>query len=143
LIALIFAGGGYIAAGRVITYLHQTSGVMLTAFGVPEAFLAYLTLALGIGVMFSLPYLQFKIFSALPRMYPSVSTRDMFVFWFASVVLFYAGALFSLFVTLPYGIKFLLRYETETLRAVICPIVSFLPQSLGEPDLANLKPKEI
>jgi sec-independent protein translocase protein TatC len=119
LIALPFSALGYAVSDPVVKYLHQTTGVTLASFSLPEAFFAYLTLSFSIGVMASLPYLQFKILSVLPRMYPSVSSRDMLMFWIGSVLLFYSGALFSLFVTLPYGVKFLLSYGSETLQAII------------------------
>ncbi|MDP2647604.1 MAG: twin-arginine translocase subunit TatC [Desulfobacterales bacterium] len=119
LIALSFAVVGYFLAGSVIQYLLRKTGITLAAFGLPEAFLAYLTLALSIGVMFSVPYIQFKIFSILPRICVFASTREVLTFWLASVLLFYAGAFFSFFVTLPYGIEFLLSYETQSLRALI------------------------
>ncbi|MDZ4246956.1 MAG: twin-arginine translocase subunit TatC, partial [Dehalococcoidia bacterium] len=76
LIALSFAVVGYFLAGSVIQYLLRKTGITLAAFGLPEAFLAYLTLALSIGVMFSVPYIQFKIFSILPRICVFASTRE-------------------------------------------------------------------
>ncbi|MDP2646253.1 MAG: twin-arginine translocase subunit TatC [Desulfobacterales bacterium] len=119
LIALSFAVAGFFLAGSVIQYLHRTTGITLVAFSLPEAFLAYLTLALSIGVICSLPYILYETFSVLARIYLFVSIREMLVFWLASVLLFYAGAFFSFLVTLPYGIEFLLSYETETLQALI------------------------
>lgn len=39
--------------------------------------------------------------------------------WLTATVLFYAGALFCLEVTLPYGIDFLLSYQDERVAALI------------------------
>ena len=43
----------------------------------------------------------------------------MFLCWVASILLFYAGAAFSLWVSLPYGIRFLLSFETAHIAALI------------------------
>jgi len=40
-------------------------------------------------------------------------------FWLASVVLFYAGVLFCLNISLPYGVQFLLEFEGPHLEAII------------------------
>lgn len=118
LIALPFACAGYAVAGRAIAYLQRATGVTLAAFSLPEAFLSHLALGLSLGLIVSLPYLQFKILSVLPRMY-SVTRREATLFWLGSVFLFFTGALFSLLVPLPYGVQFLSGFETETIRAVI------------------------
>jgi sec-independent protein translocase protein TatC len=48
-----------------------------------------------------------------------VEGRQLFFFVLFTALLFYAGTLFCYFVTLPFGIKFLLGYGSEQLRAVI------------------------
>ena len=40
-------------------------------------------------------------------------------FWLASVALFYLGVFFCLSITLPYGSRFLLDFETDRIKAVI------------------------
>ena len=41
------------------------------------------------------------------------------MFMLSALLLFYAGALFCFFITLPFGINFLLDYQSEHLRPVI------------------------
>jgi sec-independent protein translocase protein TatC len=43
----------------------------------------------------------------------------MLAFWVASILLFYTGAAFCLLVSLPYGVQFLLSYETRYITALI------------------------
>ncbi len=48
-----------------------------------------------------------------------VKGKTLYWFVFATCLLFYAGAIFCYFVTLPLGIKFLLGFQSENLQAVI------------------------
>jgi len=43
----------------------------------------------------------------------------MLGFWLVSLLLFYAGALFCRYVTLPYGVRFLLSFEGQDIEAII------------------------
>ena len=48
-----------------------------------------------------------------------MSRRQLAVFVFFTCLLFYGGTLFCYFVTLPFGIKFLLGFGSEELKPVI------------------------
>lgn len=48
-----------------------------------------------------------------------VSTSQVFLFSFFTCLLFYGGTLFCYFITLPFGINFLLGFGSEELKPVI------------------------
>ncbi len=114
-----FSIGGYCVAEPILKYVQQITGVKLVAFGIPEAFFSFLLLGLGIGVFASIPYILYAVLAALPPLFPSFSRKSMIGYWFASILFFYAGMLFCLTVSLPYGAQFLLGYESERLEALI------------------------
>jgi sec-independent protein translocase protein TatC len=115
----VFSVGGYLAAGHIVRFLQRLTGVKLVAYGIPETFFTFLLLALGAGLFASIPYLLYSILSPLPSLFPTFRRKTMFAFWVASVLLFYTGAAFCLLVSLPYGVQFLLSYETRYITALI------------------------
>lgn len=115
----VFSIGGYLLAEPIIRMLQRLTGVKLASYGIPEAFFAFLKLALGVGLFASVPYLLYLVLSPLPPLYPSFQRRTMWVFWLTSILLFYLGALFSILVSLPFGIQFLLSFETQHIEALI------------------------
>lgn len=115
----VFSIGGYLAAGSIVRFLQRLTGVKLVAYGLPETFFTFLTLALGVGLLASVPYLLYAVLSPLPALFPSFSRRVMIAFWLASIMLFYTGAAFSLLISLPYGVAFLLSFETKNILALI------------------------
>jgi sec-independent protein translocase protein TatC len=118
-VILVFSIVGYLFAGSILRHFRDVTGVKVAAFGVPEAFFALLNVALAFGIFVSVPYVTYKVLEALPPLFESFSHRMMLGFWLASVFLFYAGAIFCIFVTLPYGIQFLLSYEGDHIEAII------------------------
>ena len=115
----VFSIGGYLLAEPIIRMLQRLTGVKLVSYGIPETFFTFLKLALGVGLFASVPYLLYLILSALPPLYPSFQRRTMWVFWLTSILLFYLGAVFSILVSLPFGIQFLLSFETQNIEALI------------------------
>lgn len=99
---------------RIQGHLHQK----LAFFTVAEPFLAHLTIALAMTIFTIMPMLSYFIWRALAK--PFKLSRTL-VFWFVlfTCFLFYSGASFCYFITLPYGIDFLLGFQTEQLRPVI------------------------
>jgi sec-independent protein translocase protein TatC len=110
---------GYYLAEPVLRHLRDMTGVKLAAYGIPETFFTFLTVALAIGVFASFPYILYSILDGIRPLFPAFSPRMMRGFWLASVALFYAGVLFCLNLSLPYGVEFLLDFEGPYIEAII------------------------
>jgi len=118
-LALLFGCIGFYSISRPLlaaiqSHLHQK----LAFFTVAEPFLAHLTISLAMTIFTIMPMLSYFLWRALAK--PFKLSR-LLVFWFVlfTCFLFYSGAAFCYFVTLPYGIDFLLDFQTEQLRPVI------------------------
>jgi sec-independent protein translocase protein TatC len=110
---------GYYLAEPILRRLSAITGVKLAAYGVPETLFTFLNLALAFGIFTSAPYILFALLSAVQPLFPAFSRRMVLGFWFASTALFYAGVLFCLNVSLPYGVQFLLEFEGPYIEALI------------------------
>ncbi|HHP7235599.1 MAG TPA: twin-arginine translocase subunit TatC [Desulfobacterales bacterium] len=119
IVVVVLSVAAYPAAGSILDFLQQLTGVHLAAFGIPEIFLALVTLALGGGVFAGFPFLLYSLMSPLPALFPTFRRSNLVVFWIAATLMFYVGALFSLLVSLPYGVSYLLSFESGYLSALI------------------------
>ena len=119
MLVLVFSVAGYYLAEPVLKHLRDLTGVKLAAFGIPETFFTFLTLALAIGIFASFPFILYAVLAGIRQLFPDFSTRSMRGFWMASVILFYAGAGFCLNISLPYGVQFLLEFEGPSIEAII------------------------
>jgi sec-independent protein translocase protein TatC len=119
MLVLACSVAGYYLAEPVLRHLRDVTGVKLAAYGIPETFFTFLTVALAIGVFASFPYILYSILAGIRPLFPAFSTRMMRGFWLASVALFYAGVLFCVNLSLPYGVEFLLEFEGPTIEAII------------------------
>jgi len=87
-------------------------------FSVAGPFLAHVKLAL-FGALFALmPWIVTVMLKAVGKPF-KVTRRQLFLFSFFSCLLFYCGTVFCYFVTLPFGINFLLGFGSEELKPVI------------------------
>jgi len=107
------------AAGPVLRHLKQSAAIELVAFGVPEAFLTMAQLCLTLGILLCIPFILFRLLNLLPRLFSSVPSATIVGAWAVSTLLFYLGVVFCLKITLPYGIEFLLGFQTEHLRPLV------------------------
>lgn len=101
--------------------LHQVQGHLaekLHFFSVAGPFLAHVKLALFAAVFLLMPWLMTVLWRAMGKPF-GVAGGQLFFFIFFTCLLFYAGTLFCYFVTLPFGINFLLGFASEELRPVI------------------------
>ena len=118
-LALLLGCFGFYSISRPLlaaiqSHLHQK----LAFFTVAEPFLAHLTVSLAMTIFTIMPMLSYFLWRALAKPF---SLSRLLVVWFVifSCFLFYSGAAFCYFVTLPFGIDFLLDFQTEQLRPVI------------------------
>ena len=118
-VVLIFAVIGYGFAKTILDFLQKHTGVTLAYYGLSETFFSLLNIALFSSLFVTAPFLLFKVLAALRAAFPSLSRKMMIGFWIGAVFLFYLGAGFCLFVTLPYGTKFLLSYQSSHIEAII------------------------
>lgn len=87
-------------------------------YTVAGPFLAHVKLAL-FGALFALmPWIVTVMLKAVGKPF-QVTRKQLFLFSFFSCLLFYVGTVFCFFVTLPFGIKFLLGFSSEELKPVI------------------------
>jgi sec-independent protein translocase protein TatC len=115
----ILAVAGYYLAERVLVYLQRLSGAKLVAYGLPDSFLAFLMIALALGLTAAMPYTLYALLSVVHKYRPGFTRQSLWGFWSAAVTLFALGMFFCLSITLPYGIRFLLSYETTDIVALI------------------------
>jgi len=90
----------------------------LVFFTVAGPFLAHVKVAVAAALFSLAPLFAFCLWRVLAAPF-SLTGRNVFWFTAGSCLLFYSGALFCYFVTLPYGIDFLLGFGSSELQPVI------------------------
>lgn len=108
----------FFVSPQVMAALQGHLGEKLYFFSVGGPFLAHVRLAFYGAVFVLMPLLMQVLWQALGKPF-DLSRRQVFWFVLATCVLFYSGALFCALITLPFGIKFLLGFQSEELKAVI------------------------
>ena len=116
----IFLGtiGFYFLSPQLFLIIQGHLDQKLAFFTVAEPFLAHVKLALCITLFVLMPWIIFTFWKALARPF-SLSKKALSYFVFFTCCLFYAVTLFCYFVTLPFGVKFLLGFESKELQSVI------------------------
>jgi sec-independent protein translocase protein TatC len=118
-VVLLSGVAGFFLAEPMLRHLQHRTGVTLAAYGIPETFFTFLNLALAFGVFVTMPYVLYAVLAGLQPLYPAFTGRMRRGFWLASVALFYAGVVFCLNISLPYGVAFLLEFQGPHIEAII------------------------
>jgi len=103
---------------EMLRYVQSHLAEKLYFFSVAGPFLAHVKLSFFGALLLLMPWTLTVLWRALSKPF-NVSGRALFFFVFFTCLLFYAGALFCYFITLPFGIKFLLGFGSEELKPVI------------------------
>jgi sec-independent protein translocase protein TatC len=101
--------------------LHFVQGHLadkLYFFSVAGPFLAHVKLALFAALYALMPWFTLVLWRSLGKPFGVVGGQ-LFFFIFFTCLLFYAGTIFCYYITLPFGIKFLLGFSSEELKPVI------------------------
>lgn len=108
----------FFLSSRLIAFLQAHLGGNLYFFSVAGPFLAHVKMAF-LGAVFTLmPLCMYVLWKAMGKPF-GVTGRKLTWFVLATCGLFYGGATFCYLVTLPYGINFLLSFQSQELQAVI------------------------
>ena len=108
----------YILSATVLSGLQNHLNQQLSFFTVAEPFLAQGKLSFFVTLLVLMPGILYCLWMAIGKPFKMEgSTLAWFVFF--TTVLFYLGAGFCYFITLPYGVKFLLGFQSEQLKPVI------------------------
>ncbi|GAB4440322.1 MAG: hypothetical protein OHK0040_11800 [bacterium] len=103
---------------KIMRKLNDIIKMKLILYSLPEAFMSYLKLALFISLLIVVPYIIIEVVNLLNK-HTSFKGSKNFVIVIVATLLFYAGAAFCYFIVLPSGIKFLLQYQTESIKPMI------------------------
>lgn len=112
------AGIVFFLAPRLLELVQNHLADKLYFFSVAGPFLAHVKLAMFAAVFLLMPLVMTAMWRAIARPF-KVPPVQLFLFIFFTSVLFYCGTLFCYFITLPFGIKFLLGFGSEQLQPVI------------------------
>ena len=101
-------------------HLRNTSLQMdLVAFSIPESFLAMLKLTIYASLFFSIPLIFYHLWKAFAPMFRLKGLKSSASILFTAISLFYLGAFFCYFVTLPFGVQFLLGFQSAHIKPMI------------------------
>ncbi|RUM88494.1 MAG: preprotein translocase subunit TatC [Thermodesulfatator sp.] len=108
----------YWYAPDILLFLQVDLDQKLAFFGVMEPVLALLKIASVLAILVLAPWVLWRIAQV---MVATVGLTKAFaaILVVCGLLLFYAGASFCFFVTLPFGINFLLGYQSEIVKPVI------------------------
>jgi len=103
---------------QALNYLQHKFNQRFVFFSLSEPFLAMLKFSVVCLVIIFFPLVWLGLISTLDALL-SLPKRLFFLFFIFGVILFYIGVLFAYFVILPYGVQFLLSFQTEEIKPAI------------------------
>jgi sec-independent protein translocase protein TatC len=103
---------------QALNYLQHKFNQRFVFFSLSEPFLAMLKFSVVCLVILFFPLVWLGVMSTLDALL-SLPKRLYFLFFIFGVILFYIGVLFAYFVILPYGVQFLLSFQTEEIKPAI------------------------
>ena len=107
----------YLFSG-LLELIQEHLDEQLYFFSVAGPFLAHVKLALFASVYLLMPWIMYVLWKGLGRSF-GITGRSLFWFVFSTCLLFYSGTVFCFLVTLPFGVRFLLGFQSEQLQALI------------------------
>ncbi len=103
---------------QALNYLQHKFNQKFVFFSLSEPLLAMLKFSVVCLVIIFFPLVWLGIISTLDALL-SLPKKLFFLFYIFGVILFYIGVLFAYFVILPYGVQFLLSFQTEEIKPAI------------------------
>jgi sec-independent protein translocase protein TatC len=118
LAVILGTAGLYIFSPVVLYALQEHLGQQLAFFTVAEPFLAHVKLSLFVTIVVLMPGIMYCLWMAMGKPF-KLSEKTLGWFILFTTILFYLGAAFCYTITLTYGVKFLLSFQSSQLQPVI------------------------
>ena len=110
--------GFYFLSPFLLNLFQNHLDQKLAFFTVAEPFLAHLKLSFFLALFMLMPLIVYWFWKALAKSF-GLGAQTGLWFALATCILFYAGTSFCYFITLPFGVNFLLGFQSEQLQPVI------------------------
>jgi sec-independent protein translocase protein TatC len=119
--AIVLIGIGLFPFSKtLLRHLRNTSlKTDLVAYSIPESFLSLIKLTLYASLFFSIPILFYHVWKAFAPLFRLKGVKSSTPILLTAIFLFYLGAFFCYFVTLPFGVQFLLGYQSAHIKPMI------------------------
>ena len=118
LAVILGTAGLYIISPVVLQFLQGHLDQELAFFTVAEPFLAHVKLSFFVTLFVLMPGIMYCLWMALGKPF-KLSEKTLAWFILFTTILFYLGAGFCYTITLTYGVKFLLGFQSSQLKPVI------------------------
>jgi sec-independent protein translocase protein TatC len=116
----IFTVAGFFFAKRAMALIIQRASLDTTYFFAPtEAFIAQIKVAIFLGVVISFPFLLYQTWAFIGPGLTKSERRISLVYIGSGMVLFAIGIGFGYYILIPYGLKFLLSFGSETIQPLM------------------------
>ena len=104
----------------LLRHLRDTSlKTDLVAYAIPESFFALIKLTLYASLFFSIPIVFYHIWKSFAPVFRLKGLKSATPILLAAIFLFYLGAFFCYFITLPFGVQFLLGYQSAHIKPMV------------------------
>jgi sec-independent protein translocase protein TatC len=119
--AVVLIGIGlYPFSKPLLRHLRNTSlKTDLVAYSIPESFISMIKLTLYASLFFSIPIIFYHVWKAFAPLFRLKGVKFSTPILLTAIFLFYLGAFFCYFVTLPFGVQFLLGYQSAHIKPMI------------------------
>ena len=111
---------GFFGAREFLNVIIERASLGTTYFFAPaEAFTARIKAAVFLGVVVSFPFLLYQSWAFIGPGLTRTERRISLSYMISGTVLFTIGILFGYYILIPYGLKFLLSFGSETIQPMI------------------------
>jgi len=115
---IALTAGLFLLSTNLLLVFQEHLNEKLYFFSMAGPFLAHVKIAFFCAIYILMPWIMYVVWKGIGRPF-GVTGKKLFWFVFATCFLFYAGTLFCYLITLPFGVSFLLGFQSEDLKAVI------------------------
>jgi sec-independent protein translocase protein TatC len=118
-VALLTIAGFFVAKKFLDLIIHRAALGTTYFFAPAEAFVAQIKVALFLGVVFAFPFLLYQSWAFIGPGLTRSEKRISLSYMGSGVILFAVGIAFGYYILIPYGLRFLLSFGSQTIQPLI------------------------